>query len=110
MKRFLLVASACVGLFAFTRSGSMRDQGRVTGDSSSYTLNDTTHKPKPDSSGLMVFVNDTTHKPKPDSSSLMVFINDTTHKPKPDSIRFVVYTYSDTTHKPKPDSLSFARL
>jgi hypothetical protein len=68
MKRLLLATSVCVGLFAFTKAGASHHQGMLVRDS--YNYDDTTHKPKPDSSKMMVFLSDTTHKPKPDSGSM----------------------------------------
>jgi hypothetical protein len=69
MKQFLLTASACIGLFAFTKSGVSRNHIATVKDS--YILADTTHKPKPDSVGSIAMFRaalaDTTHKPKPDS-------------------------------------------
>jgi hypothetical protein len=118
MKQILFAASACIGLFAFTTvGGSSRHHIPTVKDS--YTLTDTTHKPKPDSARTMAFFQtvqmDTTHKPKPDSlRSLVLFtagVADTTHKPKPDSLRsMAMFTtvLADTTHKPKPDSLMIA--
>ena len=92
MKQFLLTASACIGLFAFTRVGV----SHVRNMSTASILSDTTKKPKPDSIQSIVFV---------PSASM-----DTTKKPKPDSIRaigFVPVAAMDTT-KPKPDSTMLA--
>ena len=92
MKQILFAASACIGLFAFTTVGGSRHHSMTVKDT--YTLTDTTHKPKPDSAGVLAF-----HE-----------VLDTTKKPKPDSLRSVVFNsiMADTTKKPKPDSLMIA--
>lgn len=95
MKQLLLTASACIGLFAFTKTGVARNHVATVRDS--YTLTDST-KPKPDSIGTVAYLQtsqmDTTHKPKPDSvQSIALFraaLVDTTHKPKPDSMMLVM--------------------
>ncbi len=96
MKQLLLTASACIGLFAFTTRGVSRNHIATVKDG--YTVADTSHKPKPDSLGVVAYLqtnqNDTTHKPKPDSvQSIALFraaLVDTTHKPKPDSMMLVM--------------------
>ena len=71
MKQILFAASACIGLFAFTTAGGSRHH--ITTVKDTYTLTDTTHKPKPDSVRVLAFQEvqmDTTKKPKPDSLTI----------------------------------------
>jgi hypothetical protein len=114
MKQLLLTASACIGLFAFTKTGVSRNHLATVKDG--YTIADTSHKPKPDSIGVVAYSQtnqmDTSHKPKPDSIGVLAYLqtnqNDTTHKPKPDSVQSIALfraALADTTHKPKPDSM-----